>query len=110
MIGEGLWAPRPAERLLTVSGPFLDFHLKEYEILQSSACYLTIILLCQECFVEKYVPSCSGEKLACAKSREESAHHSPVPFDKIGDMTIPPELKCLGTCNVQDYPYTTSQV
>ena len=24
MMGAGLWAPRPAERLLTVSGPFLD--------------------------------------------------------------------------------------
>ena len=28
MIGEGLWARRPAERLLTVSGPFLDSILK----------------------------------------------------------------------------------
>ena len=24
MIGEGFWAHRPVERLLTVSGPFLD--------------------------------------------------------------------------------------
>ena len=84
------------------------------DIIFNCHCYPRYFPPCIGCYFPKSILSCSGEKLACAIARENSKNIT-VPEalenpNRIENMTKPPELKCLGSCKIQTYPYTTSSV